>query len=144
MSSWLTARSFIYSVRKDLTGFAIAALIAWKLIVRNAIKIAEIPAAINTPVPIFILYAKSFNHSCMAHQVTGTEIINAMPTSNKNSFDTSNNTCCTEAPNTFRIPISFVRCSITNAESPNKPRLAIMIAKMANAENICCVRCSLA
>src|SRR4029078_4417175 len=113
MSSSLTARSLIYfvlkllqepqhySVRRLFTGLAIAALVAWKLIVRNAIRIAVRTGAINTPAPICILYAKSFNHAFMAHQVTGTEIIKAIPTNNKNSFDTSSRTCCTDAPNTF-------------------------------------------
>jgi hypothetical protein len=35
---WLTARSLIYSVRKDFTGFAIAALIACTLTVSRAIN----------------------------------------------------------------------------------------------------------
>src|SRR3954468_24197298 len=37
----------IHSVRNDFTGFAIAALIAWKLIVANAMMIASSPAARN-------------------------------------------------------------------------------------------------
>ena len=36
-----------YSVRNDFTGFAIAAFIAWKLIVTKAITAARIPAVIN-------------------------------------------------------------------------------------------------
>ena len=36
-----------YSVRSDFTGFATAALIAWKLIVNNAINVAKIPAIKN-------------------------------------------------------------------------------------------------
>ena len=37
-----------HSVRSDFTGFAIAALIAWKLMVTNAITAANKPAAIKT------------------------------------------------------------------------------------------------
>ena len=39
MSSWLKARSLVYSVRKDFTGFESAAFIAWKLTVINVIAI---------------------------------------------------------------------------------------------------------
>ena len=39
---------FIYSVRKFLTGFVNAALMAWLLIVINAIRIAMIAAITNT------------------------------------------------------------------------------------------------
>jgi hypothetical protein len=38
---------FTHSVRKDLTGFAIAAFIDWKLIVRNATSMASKTAAKN-------------------------------------------------------------------------------------------------
>jgi hypothetical protein len=39
---------YSYSVRKLFTGFATAALIAWKLIVANAISTDKMPAAANT------------------------------------------------------------------------------------------------
>ena len=38
----------IYSERKDFTGLAIAALIAWKLTVKIAIKMATLPAITKT------------------------------------------------------------------------------------------------
>ena len=44
---------FAYSVRKDSTGFAIAALIAWKLIVSNAITNAVKVVITNTAQLIF-------------------------------------------------------------------------------------------
>ena len=49
MSSWLKARSllFCYSVRNDFTGLAMAAFIAWKLTVANAINIINKPARAN-------------------------------------------------------------------------------------------------
>ena len=37
-----------YSVLNELTGFLIAARMAWKLIVINAISAAAMPATINT------------------------------------------------------------------------------------------------
>ena len=51
-----------HSVRSDFAGFVIAALIAWKLTVINAIKIADAPDVRNAAHPIFILNAKSCNH----------------------------------------------------------------------------------
>ena len=45
----------IYSVRKLFTGFAIAAFIAWKLIVMIVMIIAESPAIINTKGAMVIL-----------------------------------------------------------------------------------------
>jgi hypothetical protein len=44
------------------TGFAIAALIAWKLIVANAIMITNAPARANIHQLILIRYAKSCSH----------------------------------------------------------------------------------
>ncbi len=43
-----------YSVRRLFTGFAIAALIAWKLIVMIVIRIAISAETINTLTPMFI------------------------------------------------------------------------------------------
>ena len=98
-----------HSVLKLFTGFAIAALIAWKLIVINAISAAINPAIANTHHGMLILYAKSCNQLCITHQVTGTASRNEIPTRVIKSFDKMNSTFCTDAPNTFRIPISFVR-----------------------------------
>ena len=54
-----------HSVLKLFTGFAIAALIAWKLTVINAMPIAVAPAIRNIHTLILILYAKSCSHSCI-------------------------------------------------------------------------------
>ena len=101
-----------YSVLKLFTGFAIAARIAWKLIVIKAMIKEEMPAITNTHTLILILYAKSCSQLCMIHQVTGTAMMNAIKTSFKKSFDKIKSKFCTEAPITFRIPISLVRCKI--------------------------------
>ena len=45
----------IHSVRSDFTGLAMAALIAWKLIVANAISNADAPANMNIHPPMFTL-----------------------------------------------------------------------------------------
>jgi hypothetical protein len=44
-----------YSVRNDFTGFAIAAFIAWKLIVNNAILMAISAVIAKTNQLIFVL-----------------------------------------------------------------------------------------
>jgi len=48
-------KNLTYSVRKDLTGLAMAALIAWKLIVIIAITVAVVAATIKTHQLIVIL-----------------------------------------------------------------------------------------
>jgi len=50
-----------YSYLKLSTGFDIAAFIAWKLTVANAISIAIPPERTNIHQPISILYAKFFS-----------------------------------------------------------------------------------
>ena len=94
MSLWLKALSFfIHSVRNDFTGFAIAAFIAWKLTVINAISIVIIPAAKNIHPLIFMRNAKSCSHLFAAHHATGDAIRIAMATSFINSFESNNETC---------------------------------------------------
>jgi hypothetical protein len=67
---------------------------------------------------------------------TGAAKIIPYKTSLKKSPDISNSISVTDAPFTLRIPISFVRWIIMNQESPNKPKQAITIARMANKPNM--------
>src|ERR1051325_5655417 len=76
-----------HSVLNDFTGFAIAALIAWKLIVENAINTATNPANPNIHHTILVRYAKSCNHLFIPNHATGTAMINAINTSFINSID---------------------------------------------------------
>src|SRR4051812_8898443 len=99
-----------YSVRKLFTGFVMATLIAWKLIVTMAMINAATPADIKMNGLMLIRYAKSCNHLLAAHHATGDTMTMAITISNTKSFDTSEATCKTDAPNTLRIPISLVRC----------------------------------
>ena len=46
------------------------------------------------------------------------------------------------APKTFRIPISFVLCCVTNAARPNSPKQAINIANPANVDTMDWVLCT--
>lgn len=45
-----------YSVLNEFTGLLMAALMAWKLTVNSAIATDTIPATINTPAPMVMLY----------------------------------------------------------------------------------------
>src|SRR6478735_2928996 len=90
-----------YSVRNDLTGFAIAAFIAWKLIVANAIITANNPAAINIHALILIRYAKSLSQLFITYHASGDAIRNAISTSFIKSFESSNTILDTDAPNTL-------------------------------------------
>src|SRR4030095_15765290 len=100
-----------YSVRNDFTGFAIAALIARKLTVANAISKAAIPAVRNTHHSIFILYAKTWSQLFMVIHAIGNAMNTATKTSFRKSRDSNTTIPCTEAPKTLRTPISFTLLS---------------------------------
>lgn len=87
-------------------------------------------------------YAKSCNHVCMAHHVSGMAMMQATDTSARNSLDTKTRMLCTDAPKILRTPISLVLCCVICVASPNKPRQAISMATMAKAVKICPVFCS--
>jgi hypothetical protein len=92
--------------------------------VSKAISTTMIPVVTNTIQPIFMRYAKSCNHSFMKYHASGDAMINAIITSFKKSLDNKLMMFEIEAPNTFRIPISFVRFIAANAARPNNPRQA--------------------
>src|SRR5688500_10483968 len=102
-------RTLFYSVLRLLIGLLTAAFIDWKLTVNNVIRIAARPAEINTHPLIGSRYAKSSSHFDIAHHAIGTAMRSEIKTNNKNSRDNRLNTDVTLAPNTFLIPISFVR-----------------------------------
>src|SRR6476619_1859383 len=101
-----------YSFLKLFTGFAIAAFIAWKLIVNNATNVADKPAMINTSHPILILYAKFSSHLCIPHHATGNATSAAIKINFKKSFESMATIFPTLAPSTFRMLISLVRCCV--------------------------------
>ena len=117
-----------YSVLKLFTGFAIAALIAWKLIVATAIITASKPVAINIHALILVRYAKSLSQLFVAYHAMGEARINAITTSLIKSFESNNTRLETDAPNTFLTPISLNRCCTVYADSPNNPKQASAIA----------------
>src|ERR1041385_7453027 len=99
-----------YSIRKLLTGFAAAALIARKPTVIAAMAVTTSAAIANIHHDIFVLYAKSCNQLFITYQATGAAITNDHITNFKKSPDNMNTILFTVAPNVFRIPISFVFC----------------------------------
>lgn len=68
--------------------------------------------------------------------------MNAIKTRTINSFDNTKEREATEAPITFRIPISFVRCSAVKAANANRLKLAMKMARPENTPNIWPMRCS--
>src|SRR5689334_4912835 len=68
-------------------------------------------------------------------------MINDIITSFKKSFDNNEAIFITEAPNTFRTPISLVRFSAIYAASANKPRQEIKMVSAANNAASFPVRC---
>src|SRR5664279_2915142 len=63
-----------YSVLKLFTGFAIAAFIAWKLTVINAMMIEAIPPIRNSHQLISILNVKFCNHRFIKYHANGVAI----------------------------------------------------------------------
>src|SRR4249920_1319510 len=114
-----------YSFRKDFTGLASAAFTAWKLMVSKATRAANRPATAKIHHGIPVRYAKSFSQLCMAYQAIGNAITAAIATNFKKSFDNNCTMLLVFAPNTFRMPISLIRCVIAKADKPNNPRQAI-------------------
>src|SRR5678815_3331247 len=90
-----------HSVCKDLTGFATAAFIAWKLTVINAIDADMHPAIINTHIEISTRYEYDCSHLLIIHQATGDAIRNEINTSFKKSFDNNVTIPRTLAPSTL-------------------------------------------
>src|SRR4051812_37288160 len=78
-------------------------------------------AIANTHMLIVILYGKSFSQLFIAHHATGKATIDAIMISKRKFFDNRPTMLITLAPNTFLIPISLERCSVLNADKPNKP-----------------------
>src|SRR6476646_5693144 len=141
MSSWLKSSQLVYSVRKDFTGLATPAFIAWKPTVNTAMSNARTPDTKNIHQLIDTRYAKSSSHLCIAHHAMGNAITEEISTSFKKSTDSIRAILLTDAPNTLRMTISLTRCSAAYVIKPNKPRQAITMANTENVINICPVLC---
>ena len=98
---------------------------------------AEIAAtAMNSQISNFVLYAKLCNHLFIAYQAIGQAITFPIRTINKYCLRISLTTWLEEEPNTFRIPISLIRCSPMNNDSPNIPIHAMNTASRVLREII--------
>ena len=69
-------------------------------------------------------------------------MILAINTRMMNSLDIYLTTLATDAPRTFLIPISLVRCSAVNEDSPNIPRQEIKRARIVKTAMIFPGACS--
>src|SRR6202012_5268856 len=98
----LSSRAIPHSERRLLTGFASAALIAWKLMVNSVINIAAMPDAINTPGPMLTRYGYFWSHCCRKYKAMGEATTQLRSTSTTNSRESNNHTWAMEAPNTLR------------------------------------------
>ena len=108
-----------------------AAFIAWKLTLINAITMDAIPPIKNKHQLNSILYAKFSSHLCMKYHAIGVAIANAIMISNTNSFVNKYTMFDAVAPNTFLMPTSLIRCSAMNDANPYKPRQLRNIAMPA-------------
>jgi len=103
---------------------------------------AENPAPTKIRGLISIRKAKPVNHWRSTHHAIEAAGMNAIKTRTINSFDNTKEREATEAPITFRIPISFVRCSAVKAANANRLKLAMKMARPENTPNIWPMRCS--
>src|SRR5690606_32489662 len=120
-----------YSLRRDVAGLALAALNACVLTISNAKAKAMVPVNGNTHHSIEVLMVYLFKYMLSNHHANGDETTKDTITSNEKSFEISRTRLGTDAPNTFRMPISFVRCSAVKAANPNRPNPVISIASVA-------------
>src|SRR5215471_13954662 len=67
----------------------------------------------------------------ITYQPSGMAITSAMVTSAKKYFRNSRLMFGAEAPNTFRMPTSFVRFAMKKETNPNKPRQEMKMARKA-------------
>src|SRR5882762_910749 len=110
--------------------------------VKNAINNDIPPATTKTVQSIGMRYAKSCNQFCIPKYEAGTAMTNAMTINFKKSFESKMTISSTDAPMTFRIPISFIRCSAVKVANPNSPRQEMKIATTEKAVKSLPVRCS--
>ena len=68
---------------------------------------------------------------------SGIDIINAIKINFKKSVERIDTMLLTEAPNTLRMPISFVLFSADKTDNPNKPIQEIKMVNMALNKMIC-------
>ena len=122
-----------YSLRSESTGLLDAALNACVLAMPIVIMNDMIPASGKIHKGISILMGYCSRKLLAIHHANGRLIAKAIKTILEKSFVSRKRTLDTEAPSTFRMPISFVRCSAVNEAIPNNPNAVTTIASSAKA-----------
>ncbi len=120
-----------HSDRSILAGLVLAPRTIWMLTVLNAISNKMKTGITNKSHCSPIRKAKLSSHESIPNHVNGRAIKLEINTSLRNCHDKSERMLCTDAPNTFLIPISLSFCVVVNEASPHKPRQAMMMANMA-------------
>src|SRR5579862_1725501 len=105
-------------------------------------NIARAPANGNNHQLIWTRYAKFCSHLLIKYQAAGQARAKATATSTRKSVDNSLMILVTDAPTTFRIPISLVLLSTINAVRPNRPRQAMIMATLVMYRKTALKRCS--
>src|SRR5690348_1171794 len=99
----------IYSYLNASTGFRVAAVNMCQLMVMNAIRTTIAADTAKIHHDISVLYAKLCNHCCIKYHDAALPTTIDTTISLVKSFERSKAICETEAPEIFRMPISFVR-----------------------------------
>ncbi len=123
---------FSYSYLRDSAGLAWAARIVWKLTVMIAITRAMMAASTRVHHWKSMRYAKFWSQLSIRYQLAGMAIRAEISIHLPKSFHRCNRILPAEAPCTFLIPISLVRCSVVKATSPSSPSAAMKRAIMEN------------
>ena len=114
-----------YSYFKVTTGFALAANMALKLVMANATTKANSPDKTKIVQLMDVRYGNPLNQSVITRYPISHAKRQATKISQINSFEMVVMIFMLVAPNTLRIPISFVFCSARKDDSPIKPIAAI-------------------
>ena len=102
------------------------------MVINSTVKAENINGVADNPV----LYGNIFNHLSIKYQATGKAMKQEIATSNTKFFVINGTSCPMLAPTTFRMLISFCRCSVVNAINPSNPRHVIRIVNMEKAVKI--------
>ena len=125
-----------HSNLKASTGFIREALYEWKNTVAITTRAETTKETTNTHGEMDVLKLKLLNHLFMKYIVTGIEIREEIKTSIRFDLRNDRTIACPELPNTFFIPISFVRDLLTKRTRPNSPNAAINKVKRAKIDTM--------
>src|SRR5258706_8228057 len=110
--------------------------------VRKAIIKRKTPEAKTNHKEISIRYEKRLSQLLIAIQAKGAARAMLIASNKVNSLERSKRIFLAEAPNTLRIPNSFVLLSVVNVTNPKSPRQAMLIATPVKTPKILASRSS--